>query len=77
VEAQEEPGEKRPSQFVSLPSTPCFFITSIRHQHQGGEHHPVGGDDQRRCIAELDEDGSGGDRYDSNGKKYIKTIHLD
>ena len=77
MEAQEEAGEKKPSYFTPLPSSPWFFITSKGRQHEGGEHHPVSGDDQCRRITELDKNRSSGDRYDSNRKKYIKTNHLD
>jgi hypothetical protein len=55
VETKEEAGEEKPSQFLSLPCSPWFFIASERGQHQGGEHEPIGGDDQSWRIAELDE----------------------
>jgi len=52
-------------------------MTSKRHQNQGGKHHPIHGNDQWWRVAELDENGSGGNCDDSDGKKYIKTIHFD
>jgi hypothetical protein len=76
MEAQEEPGEKKPSQCASLPSSPGFLVKSERGQYQGGEHEPVRGDDQHWRIAELNKNRGGGDRYDSKGKKYMKTIHV-
>ena len=77
VEAQEKAGEKKPSPFVPRPSPPWSFVTSEGHQHEGGERHPVGSDDQHRRIAQLDEDRSSGDRHDSNAKEDDETDHLD
>ena len=47
--------ERKNHQFLSLPCSPWFFIASERGQHQGGEHEPIGGDDQSWRIAELDK----------------------
>jgi hypothetical protein len=52
-------------------------MTSKGYQYEGGDHHPVGSDDQCRCLTELNKNGGGRDRHDSNAKEDDETDHLD
>ena len=48
-----------------VPELPPPSSQSEGGQHQGGEPHPVGGDDQRRGVGHAGEDGPRGDGADA------------
>ena len=75
MEGKEGAGEDEPSYLITTPSFPDPSVTGEGKQEQGGQGHPVGGDDQCRCITELDKDRSRGDRNDSDGEEDVEANH--
>ena len=76
MKAEEKPGQDRgqdfpPAQTAEFPQRPG---QGKEKKDNGGQGQPVGGDDQRGGLANLDQDGGKGDGGQADGEKGLGAI---
>src|SRR4030042_3199482 len=75
VKGEEETRKETPAQGVPPPSSPYSAVCGEGDKDEGGDTHPIRGNNQGGCITELDKNRGRGYCQDPYGEKNQESHH--